>query len=79
MDKGGARAISIALSLYFWNRGDKPVPLWHIFGLSDKFFNYIDQGLWPQEAVEQIGKGNEVEEGRIARVRAEIQGQAQEG
>ncbi len=66
-----ARAIGLALALLYFS---EPTQFKYVFELSDKFSEYIIWGRWPKEALAQIGKVNEVEEGRIARVRAEVQG-----
>lgn len=67
----------MALALYYLR--NVPTQMRDVLHLSDRFSDYICWGHWPQEAMDQIGKVKEEGyEGRLARVRAEVQGYSEE-
>lgn len=57
MDKAKARAISLALAIAtYWQF----IPNWAtIFTCADKYVRYVEDGTWPKEATDQIGKGKQ--------------------
>ena len=56
MTKRTARAGGLALALFFFRH--VPAKLSVIMHLADRFTDYIFDGQWPREAVDQLGSQN---------------------
>jgi hypothetical protein len=62
MDKGTARAVALALAMFYLQHTRYMFRT--LFETSDRFAKYIYEGIWPKEAVEQLGKGKDEEGGK---------------